>query len=107
QIENPIGGLDDLEIVLDHDDRIALIDEFVEHFEQLGDVVKVQAGRWLIQDVERLASRLARQFLGKLDTLRLAARQRCGLLAYLDVAESNLLQCLQPVAHAWYGLEKV
>jgi hypothetical protein len=41
-----------------------------------------------------------RQFLGELDALRLAARQRRRLLADLDVAEADALQRLQLVAHA-------
>jgi hypothetical protein len=28
-----IGGLDDVEIMLDHHDRIALLDQRVEHFQ--------------------------------------------------------------------------
>ena len=40
-VDDPIGGLDDFEIVLDHHHRIALLDEFVQHFEQLRHVVKM------------------------------------------------------------------
>jgi hypothetical protein len=55
EIDDPVGGLDDFEIVLDHDHRVALVDQFVQHFEQLGDVVEMQAGGRLVEDVERAA----------------------------------------------------
>ena len=90
EVDDPVGGLDDFEIVLDDDHRVALVDQLVQHFEQLRHVVEVQAGGRLVEDVERAAGRLARQLLGELDALRLAARQRGRLLADLDVAEADL-----------------
>jgi hypothetical protein len=41
--------------VLDDDHRVALVDQFVQHFQQLGDVVEVQAGGRLVENVERAA----------------------------------------------------
>ena len=64
--------------VLDDDDRVALIDEFVQHFEQLGDIVEVQARGRLVEYVERLAGGFAGQFLGELDALGFAAGERGG-----------------------------
>ena len=60
----------------------------MQHFEQLRDVVEVQARRRLVQDVERAAGRAARQLLGELHPLRLAAGQRRRLLADLDVGQA-------------------
>src|ERR671930_319330 len=37
-VDDPVGGLDDVEIVLDHDDGVALVDQRLQHFEQLPDV---------------------------------------------------------------------
>jgi hypothetical protein len=62
----------------------------VEHFEQLADVLEVEAGGRLVEDVERLAGGAPRQLLGQLDALRLAAAERRRLLADLDVAEADL-----------------
>ncbi|MBN8999180.1 MAG: hypothetical protein J0H54_07235, partial [Rhizobiales bacterium] len=45
EIDDPVGRLDDLEIVLDHDHAVALVDQRMQHLEQLGDVVEVQARR--------------------------------------------------------------
>src|SRR5687768_11931727 len=43
EIDDPVGRLDDLEIMLDHHDGIPLVDKLVQHFEQLPHVVEVQA----------------------------------------------------------------
>ena len=94
----PVGGLDHLEVVLDHHHGVALLDQRVQHLQQLAHVLEVQAGGGLVEDVERLAGRAPRQLLGELDPLRLAARERGRRLAELDVAEADLLQRLELVA---------
>ena len=59
------------------------------------DVGRVQARRRLVEDVERLARRAARELCRELDALRLAARERRRRLAELDVAEADILDDLQ------------
>ena len=46
------SDLDDVEVVLDDDDRVAGIDQPVPHVEQALDVGKVQAGGRLVEDVD-------------------------------------------------------
>ena len=53
-VDDPVGRLDHVEIVLDDDDRVSLLHETVEHLEQLVDVVEMQAGRRLVENVECL-----------------------------------------------------
>ena len=77
---------------------LPLLDQLVQHLEELRHVVEVQAGGRLVEDVERAAGGAARQLLGELDALRLAARQRRRLLADMDVAEADAAQRLQLVA---------
>src|SRR5215467_9289630 len=48
QIDYVIGRLDHVEVVLDHDDRVALVHELVEHVEQLSSVLEMQPGGRLI-----------------------------------------------------------
>ena len=102
QVDDPVGGLDHLQIVLDHHHGVAGVDQLVQHFEQLGDVVEMQARRRLVEDVERAPGGAPRQLLGELDALRLAARQRRRLLADMDVAEPHPLPaspaCRAPTA---------
>ena len=75
-VDDPVRGLDDIQVVLDDDHGVALVDQRVQHAEQLGDVLEVQAGRGLVEDVDRPAGRALLQFGGELDPLRLAAGQR-------------------------------
>ena len=55
EVDDPVGGLDDFEIVLDDDDRVALVDQLMQHFEQLAHVVEMQAGGRLVEQIEGAA----------------------------------------------------
>src|SRR5262245_41679660 len=55
EVDDPVGGLDDVEVVLDHDHGVAGVDEAGEDVEELADVVEVEAGGGLVEDVERPA----------------------------------------------------
>ena len=59
QVDDPVGGLDDLQIMFDHHHRIALLDQRVEHLQQFAHVVEMQARRGLVEDVQRVARRAA------------------------------------------------
>src|SRR3546814_43206 len=73
KVDDPVGGLDDVEVMLDHHHGIALFHQRVEHLQQLADVFEVEAGGGFVQYVERVAGGAAAEFLGKLHPLRLAA----------------------------------
>ncbi len=92
EIDDVIRGPDDVEVVLDHDHGVALVDELVEHVEQLARIFKMQAGCRLIEDVERAAGAPPRQLARQLHTLRLPAAQRRRRLPELDIAEPHVLQ---------------
>ena len=77
--------------MLDNSDRIARVDQLVQHFQQFGDIVKMQARGRFIQNVERATGRAFRQFLGKLDALRFAARKRGRLLSDFDISQPDAL----------------
>ena len=47
-VDDPVGRLDHVQIVLDHDHRVAQVDQAVEYVEQSGQIVEVQSGRWLV-----------------------------------------------------------
>lgn len=106
-IDQPIGGLDDLEIVLDDDDCVPRVRQLVQHLEQLRHVMEMQACRRLVEDVERAARRTAREFLRQLDALRLTARKRCRLLADADVTETDARQRFELVADRSEGRRAV
>ena len=46
KIYNPVGGFNDVQIMLDNDHCIAALDQFIEHGEELIDVIKT--ADWII-----------------------------------------------------------
>ncbi len=48
-LENPVGGLEHVEVVLDDDDAVAAFDQRVEHAEQAFHVMAVESGGRLIK----------------------------------------------------------
>ena len=55
KMDNPVSGLDHVEVVLDDDERASTVDELAEGGEELGDIVKMQARGGLVKDVENAA----------------------------------------------------
>ncbi|MNK74930.1 hypothetical protein D3C87_944540 [compost metagenome] len=106
EVQQVVGDLDDIQIVLDDDDGVAVVDQFLKHLQQLARVLEVQAGCRLIEDVEGLAGGAAGQFLGQLDPLGLAARQGGGRLADLDVAQTHALQRQHLVTDRGHGVKE-
>src|SRR6185437_7482780 len=73
EVDYPVGALDHIEVVLDHDDGVALVAQAMQHIEELGNIVEVQAGGGLIEDVEGAAVGLAGELARELHALRFAA----------------------------------
>jgi hypothetical protein len=76
QVDDPVGALDHIEVVLDDDERAVVVRKPLHDAEQELDVRKVQTGRRLVQDVERVALGRGSQLGGEFDSLCLASRQR-------------------------------
>src|SRR5207245_357122 len=96
QVNDPVRLFHDVEMMLDDDDGVAQACQANEHLHELLDVVKVQAGRRLVQDVNRASGLPTAELAAKLDSLGLAAgtgrRGRCGLdIAYAQVHERRPL----------------
>ena len=53
EVDDPVGGADHVEVVLDHEQRMARGEQPLERAEQLRDVVEVQAGRRLVEEEQR------------------------------------------------------
>src|SRR5450830_1585893 len=107
QVDDPVGILDDLQVVLDDNDRVALVGQLLKDAHELFDVGEVQAGRRLVEDVQRLAGGPLTQFGRQLDALGLATREGHGALAKADVAEPDGVQQLQHMLEACVRLEEV
>ncbi len=88
QLDDVIGRLDEAAVVLDDDDGVPGLGELVAEIGEAGRVARVQADRWLVEDVER-AHELGAELVGQVDPLSLAARQRPGLSAQREIAEAD------------------
>ncbi len=52
EVDHPVGGLDDVEIVFDDDHGVAGVAQLVQHLEQQRNVVEVQPGGRFVEDVQ-------------------------------------------------------
>ena len=92
-IDDVVGGFHHVQIMFDHYNCIALIDQFMQPFQQLAHVLEMQTRCRFVQNIKRPARGAFRQFLGQLDALRFAAAERRRRLAELEVAEADVQQC--------------
>src|SRR5438552_3647224 len=90
QIDNPVGGLDDVQVVLNDEHGVATVNEAVEHAHKHPHVLEMKTGRRLVKDVECATGIALRQFRSKFDSLCFSPRERrCGL-PQMDIAESDV-----------------
>src|ERR1043166_8531700 len=71
EIDDPVRGLDHVEVVLDHQDAVALVDQAMQHLEQHANVFEMQPGGGLVEDVERASGVALGELGGELDALSL------------------------------------
>ncbi len=121
EVDQPVGRADHVEVVLDHDQRMAGREQLAERLHQLRDVVEVQPGGRLVEH-EQLRARDARFFrrdpapvgrrrrfgeeAGELQALCFPARQRRHRLAELHVLEADVDDRLQHAQHLGVGREE-
>src|SRR6188472_74265 len=70
EVDDPVGVRHDRLVMLDDNHGLAGVDEPVQQVEQLLDVGEVQAGRWLVEDID---AAFLRHVGGQLEPLPLAA----------------------------------
>ncbi len=82
EINDPVGGLHHVEVVLDDQHRVAGIHKPLEDLEQHAHVVKVQPGRRLVEKEQRSSRRkeVLLEFGARSAELRMPARVRRGRL---------------------------
>src|SRR5689334_22033090 len=81
--------------MLDHNDRIARIDEAIEYNQQSLDVIKMQTGGWLIEDVKGFAGSSPTELFCKFDSLCFSSRERRRCLSELNIFEPDVTQGLE------------
>src|SRR5262245_50108050 len=95
EVDHVVGGLDDVEMMLDHEHAGPAVHESVEDAEQPLHVVQMQARGRLVEDVEHVAAGSGGQLGGDLQALRLPSRQGGGRLAQAEIAETDVLEHAQ------------
>lgn len=88
--------------MLDNDNRVAFIDQFIQYIHQDADILKVQSGSRFVKNIERLARIPFGEFGGQLHTLALATGERGGRLPQLDIPQADLLNYLNLVQYLRY-----
>ena len=72
EVNDIIRALDDIEVMLDHDDRVACIDQLIQHLDKAVNIRHMQTRGGLVQNIDGLAGITAGQLIGKLYTLGFA-----------------------------------
>src|SRR5690242_6880490 len=73
EIDDPVGRLDYIQVVLDHHHRVARVAQAVQHLEKQLDVVEMETGCRLVQYVEGAPGIALGELERELDALRFAA----------------------------------
>src|SRR6185312_2473842 len=108
EVDDPIGELDDVEVVLDDEKCVSVVEEPFKDALQFPDVLEVEARGGLVHDVQFASGGAAcvSQLARDLDALGFAARQRrCGL-AEAKVAEANLLELPEGLTELFLAWEE-
>ena len=89
EVEEVVGGADDVGVVLDDEDGVAEVAQGVEDADELGGVAGVQADGGLVEYIE-CADQARAERCGELDALRFAAGERGGEAVEGEVVEADL-----------------
>ena len=100
QVDDPVGLLDHVEVVLDDQHGIAERNQALQHIEEFAHVVEMQPGGRLVENVERAAGLALGKLAGQLDALGFAAGERRSRLTQLDIARDRLRPASQAFAES-------
>ena len=95
EIDDPVGALDHVEVVLDHEQRGPTFEKPVEAVHELAHVPEMEARGRLVEDVEHARTRLAEEMRGQLHPLGFSPGEGGRGLAEAQVAEADLLEDLE------------
>ncbi len=108
EVDDVVGRDDHLRLVLHDEDRVALVPQLAEQPVHPLDVVGVEAGGGLVEDVRDIGQR-GPDVADHLDPLGLAARERSGRSIEAQVAEPDLderagqvAQGVEQRGHRWF-----
>ena len=91
-----IGALDHFHVVLDDDDRVTLIDQFIKRPKQPLDIVEMQTRGRLIENKQRAGLLGPGHMRSQFEALRLASGKSREGLAEPNVFKADGAQWIQP-----------
>ena len=103
EVEQVVGGADDVGVVLDDEDGVAEVAELVEDADELGGVAGVEADGGLVEDIER-ADQAGAERCGELDALGFAAGERGREAVEGEVVEADLVEEMDALADLFEDL---
>ena len=74
EIDDPVGALDDVEVVFDDKDAVARFDETIQDTEEAMNVFEVKSRRRFVEQIERSSGISTAQLFGERDALRFTTR---------------------------------
>ena len=86
---------DDIEVVFDNHDGIALAHKLVKGLEKYPDVIEMQSGGGLIKKIQSLAGVNFLQLICQLESLPFTSGKGCCRLAKLEVAKAEAVKCFK------------
>jgi hypothetical protein len=92
QVDDPVGVGHHGLVMLDHDDRVAIVNEPVQQGQELVDIRQVQAAGRLVQHVGR---GLLGHVDGQLEALSLASGQGGERLAQTEIAQAHVGEAVE------------
>ncbi len=98
KVEDAIGGQHDLGIMLDDQQRVAVVPQPLHHLDDASHVARMQTDRRLIEHEERIDERRTERG-GEIDALHLAARERARLPIERQVPEPHPDEEVEPRSH--------
>ncbi len=98
EVEHAIRGQHDLRVVLDDEQRVAVVAQPMHDLDHAPHVARMQTDRRLVEHEQRIDQRGAER-RRQVDALDLAARERARLAVERQVAEADAHEEVEPRAH--------
>ena len=106
-VDDPVGRLDHIEIMLDHNHGITRFHKALQDLNQLLDVGKVQACCGFVQQIQSSPGRTFPQFSREFHALSFPAGKSWRRLTELHVLQTNIAQRLKQLFDLWKAFEEL
>ena len=95
KVNHIVGGFDDVEVMLDNKHGVPRVHQTLQYLKQLTNIIEVEAGSGLIENIEGFACLATLKLACQLHTLSLTTRKRSGGLAQANIAQAHIVQSVE------------